>query len=76
MLTYTLIHIHMDTHVCGRHTHVHTEAHTCTHTYTQCPASGGLELRSDTHTAQEASVGRLQPCRHPGEKQAQGKGRG
>ena len=71
---HTHSHTHGHTHVCGWHTHVHIEAHTCTHMYTQCHASGGLELRSDTHTAQEASVGRLQPCRHPGEKQAQGKG--
>ena len=70
--SHTRSHIHVDTHTrVDRHVHVHMDSHTCTQVYTQSLASGDLRLRSDTHTAQEAMVGRLRPGWHLGEKRAQ-----
>lgn len=69
---HALSHIHVDTHTrVDRHVHVHMDSHTRTHMYTQSLTSGDLRLRSDTHTAQEAMVGRLRPGWHLGEKRVQ-----
>lgn len=61
------------THTCADCAHYYPR-HTCTHTYRAVPRQRGLDSGPDTHTAQEASVGKaLQPCRYPGRSRHKGR---